>query len=76
MVCEFTIFLTFFETTHELADADATSAFVELRVVYPPLRFLVLYAEFVGNELVGNAFDPAMSEPGHEGSALEFDGLE
>ena len=58
-----TLSLSFFFSTHELADADAASSPLELRVVDSSLRFLVLNAPLEGDVIVRDAIDPFISEP-------------
>ena len=57
------VMLSFFLSAHEFADADATSSPLELGVVDPAFRFLVLHAPLEGDVLVRDRFDPGVSEP-------------
>ena len=55
--------LAFLLSTHEFADTDAASSFLELGVVNPALRFLILHSPLEGDVFVRDGFDPGVSEP-------------
>ena len=58
-----TLSLSFFFSTHELADADAASSPLELGVVDSAFRFLVLDAPLEGGVFVRDALDPGIRKP-------------